>query len=1127
MHYLTIRLLGPLQIWRNGEPLPPDAWPTQKTRLLLLLLLTERGHTVPKERLMERLWPELTPESAANSLRVSISNLRRMLEPARDRPAESSVIRTYAEGYRFQVTPDCWIDVDAFWDAVARGQHWARRQMWSLAIAAWRMAADLYHGDYLEEEPYADWALTTRDQLREAALETLCKLAECHARLGRHHQAVTLCEQVLAQDPLRENAYRQVMVYHYRLGQRAQALRAYERCRQALTRTLGIDPTPPTQALYTRMLQDKPLDAPVLFQALPGPAATGRYQPHTQLTCVGRQAEIAQLMAHLEAAQSGQGRFVAITGEAGVGKTRLVEALLEQTTDRSIQVLRGTSYAIERDLPFQPIRAALRPYLLRHLDPEQARWILGPWAAHVALLIPEVRELVPDLPTLEPVSPERERRQLLHGLVECCRALAARYPLVLFLDNLQWSDPSTLQCLHLLMQQISREPILILGTFRTEDVAALQFLTALEQQPEQAETLFRLDLPRLSRDAVAALIDQETVPGWNRQPFIARLYAETEGNPLFLVETLRSLRDQGLLHENGSHRRQLAPDIDLTAIHWSLPTSVQLVIETRCQAVSGAARRMLHLAAVIGRHFTYGLLQAASTIPTDDLLDALDELLHRQLIQELPNHEQVGYAFSHEKIREVIYQGLSRARRCHLHRQVAAALETLYTGQTEAVAGQIAYHAMAAGETERAVTYRLQAGKEALRLAAYDEVIAHLTVGLTLLPRLPETPARTRQELDFQMTLGGAYMATRGYGAPEAMTTHKRAQELCRRIGDDPHLFMILTRLWSYAYIRGELRTAADLARQCLQIAQTAPETVPLPEMPYLAMGSTLLWRGEVQDAYGYIEQALEAFNPEQRPLALRAFAVDSYTVTLIYMAQLCWLRGYPDQARQRIEEALATAQQIEHPFSRCFALAYAALIFCLRREAAPAHEYAAAAIELAHEHGFTQLEMRGLVTQGITQAGEQPAAGIAQIQQGIALAQRMGRTIAQPINLALLGAAYTQAGQYDHARTTQDEAREAVNATDESWYEAEIYRLQGALLLATGDDANAETSFQHAIDVARRQHARSWELRATVSLCRLWQQHGQHAPARDQLTAIIDWFSEGWDTPDMRAAQALLAALL
>jgi predicted ATPase len=365
-------------------------------------------------------------------------------------------------------------------------------------------------------------------------------------------------------------------------------------------------------------------------------------------------------------------------------------------------------------------------------------------------------------------------------------------------------------------------------------------------------------------------------------------------------------------------------------------------------------------------------------------------------------------------------------------------------------------------------------------------------------------------------------MATRGYGAPETVQTNQRAHTLCQQIGDAPQLFVTLTRLWGYYYVRGELRTSADLARQCLHIAQTAPETVALPEMPYLAMGSTLLWQGNAQDARQYIAQALALYNPEKRLLALRAFALDTYTVCLIYMAQLCWLLGYPDQARQRIEESLAAAQQIDHPFSRCFALAYAALLFFLRCEAERAHEYATATITLAREHGFTQLEMRGMVFKGATQTNEHQAAGITQIRQGIQRAQEMGRAIAQPVNLALLGAAYLQAEQYEQARTTFNEALEAVTLTDERWYEAEIYRLQGALLLATGDTDGAETSFQRAITVARQQHALSWELRATVSLCRLWQQRGQHNAARDQLQAIIDRFSEGWDTPDMREAIAL-----
>jgi LuxR family maltose regulon positive regulatory protein len=312
MSSLTIRLLGPFRIWRDDQLIPPEAWPTQKTKSLLKILITERGHLVPKERLMELLWDGLAPTSAGNSLRVGISHLRQMLEPELERPADSTFILTRSQGYYFQVRPDCWLDLDAFWVAVARGQHWAQRRRWGAAIAAFRTAEDLYHGDYLEEDPYEDWAIRVRERTRQAYLDILGQLAECQARLGGYHQAVATCEKVLVRDPVRESTYRQLMVYQYRLGRRGQALGAYERCRKVLLEQLGVTPMSQTQALHTAILREEPLEEPLHFQRPPASIETSPQSLPARLPFVGRDHEMDWLQDHLAAAMSGRGRLVLI-----------------------------------------------------------------------------------------------------------------------------------------------------------------------------------------------------------------------------------------------------------------------------------------------------------------------------------------------------------------------------------------------------------------------------------------------------------------------------------------------------------------------------------------------------------------------------------------------------------------------------------------------------------------------------------------------------------------------------------------------------------------------------------------------------------------------------------------------
>jgi predicted ATPase len=338
-------------------------------------------------------------------------------------------------------------------------------------------------------------------------------------------------------------------------------------------------------------------------------------------------------------------------------------------------MFRGQCYKPESELPYQPIREGLRPYLLRHLGPEQARRILGPWAPHMARLVPEVKELVPDLPALEPLPPQRDRQRLLTGMVQFCRLLASRYPLVFFLDDLHWSDPSTLQCLHMLARRTAEARVLILGAFREEEVEPDHPLTVLEQHLTIERLSTRLTLQRLSPEAVTRLVAQKAHQAWDSRAFARRLHQETEGNPLFLAELLHSLLEKELLLETEAGHWQPAPGTDLTEVALDLPATVQTIIESRCQAVGEVAQQILDTAAVMSRRFSYDLVEQVSDYEADELLDGLDELLNRQLLRELPEAEQAAYEFTHHKIREAIYEGLSQARRSHLHRQAAAARE--------------------------------------------------------------------------------------------------------------------------------------------------------------------------------------------------------------------------------------------------------------------------------------------------------------------------------------------------------------------------------------------------------------------------------------------------------------------
>jgi predicted ATPase len=390
---------------------------------------------------------------------------------------------------------------------------------------------------------------------------------------------------------------------------------------------------------------------------------------------------------------------------------------------------------------------------------------------------------------------------------------------------------------------------------------------------------------------------------------------------------------------------------------------------------------------------------------------------------------------------------------------------------------------------------------------------------------LPDGPERTKQELDLQMALGTAVIAVKGYGAPELERAHARAQELCWQLEDLPRLSLVLTRLWTYYYIQGRLQTAHDLTEGLLAQVRDAQEPIPLLELHHLAMGITLLWLGDLAAARLYMERALELHDPQQRDLALSIYACDSHVLSLAHIALLLWTLGYPDQALHRVEAALSEARELNHPFSRAFALIHMARVHYLRREYRAACDYAAAAVALSDEYGLAQYQAAGHMLHGGTRT-QPTAADIAELEEGLAYTLNLGREVAPPSFLALLAEVHARLGGHEKSLSVVSEALAAANKTEERWYESELHRLRGELLLAQGDAGEAETSFQTALDMARRQGARSFELRAAVSLARLWRGQGEEAQARELLADIYGWFTEGFDTIDLIEARTLLEEL-
>ena len=491
---------------------------------------------------------------------------------------------------------------------------------------------------------------------------------------------------------------------------------------------------------------------------------------------------------------------------------------------------------------------------------------------------------------------------------------------------------------------------------------------------------------------------------------------------------------------------------------------------------------------------------------------------------------QARYVFKHALIQDAAYQSLLKSKRQHYHQQIARALEGRFPETRDTQPELLAHHYTEAGLVEAALPYWLNAGERAVQRSANVEAISHLGKGLKLLATLPDTPGRAQQELTLQIALGVPLRATKGFAAPEVGKAYARARELCQQVGETPQLVPVLRGLWEFYELRADYETARALAEQILALARRVKDPALLL-VGHDVVGDTLLWLGDFPAARAHLEQGFALYDTREHRSHAFLYGYDSGVACLGFGAWALWFLGYPDQALRRVEEAITLARELAHSFSVGFALQFAAQLHLYRREYDLARELAAEVIAISTEQGFLiWLAMARIVQGSALAAQEQWTEGIAQIRQGMAEWQAMGQELEWPQFLALLAEAQGRADQSAEGLTLLADALAVSGKTGEHFWEAEVHRLHGELSLRVADahaeGRGAEVSFQKAIEIARRQSAKSVELRAVTSLCRLWQRGRRKDEARQMLAEIYGWFTEGFDTADLQEAKALLEEL-
>ncbi len=836
---------------------------------------------------------------------------------------------------------------------------------------------------------------------------------------------------------------------------------------------------------------------------------------------VGRDQELAALTQALGLAARGQGQLVALLGEAGVGKSRLVYEFGHGHATQGWRVLESASMSYGRATPYFPVIDLLKRYA--HLDAaDDARTIRAKVTGQVLTLDETLQDTVPALLALldalpddssfRQLDPAQRRQRTLTALKRVLLRESQAQLLLLVCEDLHWIDTETQALLDSLVESLPTAQILLLVNYRPEyqhGWGSKTFYTQLRLDP----------LPPASAAAVlqALLGDAASLA-----PLTPLLIARTAGNPFFLEESVRALVETGVLvGETGAYR--LAQPLHSIQV----PATVQAVLAARIDRLSPEAKRLLQTAAVLGTEVPYPLLTATADLPDADLHHHLTHLQAAEFLYETRLFPELAYTFKHALTQEVAYTSVLLERRRVLHERAAQAIEGVFAERLPEHYNALAHHYSRSGNTAKAVDYLHRAGHQAVERSAYTEAISHLTTALDLLTVLPETRERSQQELTVQMTLGMALRATKGNGAPEVERLNTRARELCERVGEPPQLFRVLWGFWLMSNGRGDYQTMRAVGEQLLSLAQRLEDPDLLLEAHH-ALWTSLFSGGELAATRMHQEQGLRLYDPQRHRTHAALYSGHDPGVCCRYRAApALWLLGYPDQAVDNSQAALALAQQRAHPFSLALALYWAAVLHHLRREASLTQARAEAAMTLATDQEFLQELAQATPLRGWALAarghGEE---GITQIRLAVYRAMRSPRD--RPYHLALLAEAFAQGGQTAEGLEAVAEALTTLATSGVLWWEAELYRLRGALLLqcSVAQPGEAEACFQQALTVARRQQAKSLELRAAMSLARLWQQRGQRAEAHDLLAPIYGWFTEGFDTADLQEAKTLLDEL-
>jgi DNA-binding SARP family transcriptional activator len=1012
---------------RLGErQLPP--LDSARAESLLAYLLLHRDVPQPRQRLAFLLWPGSTERQAQTNLRKVLHTLRRTL------PGADRLIEIGPRALQWRIEAPLWLDVEHFEQALAAGRL--------------EEAVETYAGELLEGR-YDEWLMDERERLAGLYLEALERLARQYERSRRWPEAIRCAERLVAHDPLREEGHRLLMRLCLAAGDRARAVRAYHVCATTLERDLGIEPSPESRAVYEQLVRAPESAGAGAASASPPTGAAGRGKARGSPPFVGRAGEQARLAAIWRAAASGRAQLVLVTGEAGVGKTRLVEELRAHAGAVTAE---SRAYPAEGPLAYGVVTAWLRS------QPVAARLsrLERPHLTELSRLLPE---LTAHAPPPEPLPEAELRRRLLGAITRAL--LAAGAPLLLIADDMQWADAQTLRLVHYLMRAAPGARLLVAATARREELDEGNQLDHLTTALQMLGRFSEISLGRLGREDTALLAERITGAPVDVAA-LQRLYADSEGNPLFVVEALR-------------------PDAPAAA------PKVQAVIAGRLARLSQPAALAAGVAAAIGRAFTADVLAAATGLEDREFVAALDELWRRGIVRaQGPN----AYDFSHGKIRDAAYAALSPPRRRQVHLTVARALER----SGEAPAAALALHYQNAGATGEAIRWHQRAAEAAQWLHAHAEAARALGRALELSEDLPPGPDTAQLQLRLLTALPAPLLALEGYESGRIARVHTRALQLAAQLGREPEPPLV----WSLAMAaltRGEWEAGREFGERLRARAERDDDRVLWVESDYIR-GIAAYWPGHLTQARGHFEAAMRRFQPAHRRAHVLRYGQDPELLVRLRLAHTLWVLGHPDEADRQRDRALAAEHESTHPYSRAVTFAWAAILAMDRGRAGELRRHVQALERYADSDAPAQILWAARAFAGhLDVLDGRTAAGLAKVRE--VREQVVHGPAPAPgvpgVATRLLLEGYAIAGRPDSGLALADEAL-GMGRGAELW-EAEIRRLRATFLAALGaPDDQVAVELDRALAVAKRQGARAFADRIGETLAkRSLSQGGDH----------------------------------